>query len=256
MSENRNKLYLVSDSHLGSGTDSRERELSLCRLLDTMKADAKRLVLLGDIFDFWFTYKHVVPRGHVRLLGKLAELSDAGVEIHYYIGNHDMWLFDYLEKEIGAVMHTDPDIMEFEGKRFLLGHGDGLGGFDPSYDRLRRLFRNRTCQRLFACVPPRLSFPIAQRWSDTNKLKHQPEAFGHYLGDDREGIVIYIRQRLKNDYADFCVFGHRHTPLDITVSLDNGRTVQYLNAGDWLHHRSYAVYAEGRLQLLDKTTDK
>ena len=249
MNDSRDKLYFVSDAHLGSGADSREREQSLCRLLDTMKADAKRLVLLGDMFDFWFTYKHVVPRGHVRLLGKLAELADAGVEIHYYIGNHDMWLFDYLENEVGAVMHSDPDIMEFDGKRFLVGHGDGLGGFDPNYDRLRRVFRNRVCQRLFSFVAPRVTFPIASRWSDSNKLRHQREGLQHYLGEDREGIVIYIKERLKSESADFCVFGHRHTPLDMMVNIENGTAVQYVNAGDWLDHRSYAVYSDGKLEL-------
>ena len=261
MSDIRNKLYFVSDAHLGSGDDSRERELSLCRLLDSMKTDAKRLVLLGDMFDFWFSYKHVVPRGHVRLLGKLAELADAGVEIHYYIGNHDMWLFDYLEKEIGVVMHTEPDIMEFDGRRFLIGHGDGLGGFDPGYDHLKKIFRNRACQRLFALLPPRLTFPIAQRWSDSNKLRHQREGLQHYLGDDREGIVIYMKERMQHDQFDYAVFGHRHTPLDMEISTQaikhsGNQAIKYINTGDWLDHRSYAVYAEGNIKLVEDCTGK
>ena len=246
---NNSKLYFISDAHLGSGDDSREREVALCRLLDLMKADAVRLVLLGDMFDFWFSYKHVVPRGHVRLLGKLAELADAGVEIHYYIGNHDMWMFDYLEKEFGVVMHSEPDMMEFDGKRFLVGHGDGLGDFDPGYDRMKRVFRNRLCQRLFSCVSPNITFPIAMRWSENNKRKHIREGLMDYLGEDREGIVRYLKQRLQLDNADYCVFGHRHTPIDKVIDIGNGCKVQYVNAGDWLYHRTYTVYADGELLL-------
>ena len=168
-------VYFVSDSHLGSGADSRERERQLCRWLDSIKGDCKALFLLGDMFDFWYTYRYVVPRGHVRLLGKLAELSDMGVEIHFFIGNHDMWMFDYLEKEIGAVMHDEPEVFEMGGKRFLIGHGDGLGHLDRKFDMLRKVFRCRLNQRLFAMLPPSWTFPIANRWSDSNKVKHAKE---------------------------------------------------------------------------------
>ena len=239
MSDTRNKLYFVSDAHLGSGTDSHERERTLCRLLDSMKADAKRLVLLGDMFDFWFSYKHVVPRGHVRLLGKLAELSDAGVEIHYYIGNHDMWLFDYLEKEIGAVMHTEPDIMEFDGLRFLVGHGDGLDRRDRNYLRLRRMFRSRVCQWLFARVSPSITFPIATRWSDSNKARHEYDRAKDAAGG---GIPDYCLRRSTSENFDYCVFAHMHTPCHRQLLTQDGHELPYINTGDWLTHRSYAVF--------------
>ena len=237
-------IVFISDSHLGSGADSLQREQELCRFLDGIKDDCRQLFLLGDMFDFWFTYRYLVPRGHIRLLGKLAELADSGVELHFFIGNHDMWLFDYLEKEVGAVMHSDPEVMEIDGRRFLIGHGDGQGHLDKNYSTLRRIFRSHLNQRLFALLPSRLTFPIANRWSDSNKRKHARQDTLHYLGDDREGIVVYCKEMLRKEPLDYCVFGHRHTPL--VMPLADGCT--YVNTGDWLLNRNYAVY-----NLLDHT---
>ncbi|MBQ6069500.1 MAG: UDP-2,3-diacylglucosamine diphosphatase [Bacteroidales bacterium] len=244
------KLYFITDAHLGAGPDSPQRERDLCSLLDQMKLDAAMVVFLGDMFDFWFTYRYVVPRGHVRLLGKMAELADAGIELHFFIGNHDMWLFDYLQKEVGAIMHDEPDTLIFDGRRFLVGHGDGLGHLDRRYDIIRRIFRNRLNQRLFALLPSGLTFGIANSWSNSSRKSHikkNPNLFD-YFGDDREGIVIYCRQRLQHEHFDYCVFGHRHTPLVKDDCLPN---CTYVNVGDWLMHRNYAVYEDGRLQLID-----
>ena len=246
-----NKLYFVTDAHLGVGADSRERERTLCELLDRMKADAGMVVLLGDMFDFWFSYRHVVPRGHIRLLGKLAELADSGVELHYFIGNHDMWLFDYLEQEMRITMHEEPEVLTFGGKRFLVGHGDGLGHLDPHYDRLRRIFRCRLNQRLFALLPEWMTFGLAIRWSDSSKQKHLKEDLA-YKGEEREGIVLYCKERLAHEELDYCVFGHRHTPLQVTLSVQsNGHDVEYVNAGDWFTHRTYACFDGQRLRLID-----
>ena len=246
-------VYFVSDAHLGSGTDSRRREAELCRWLDEIKEQCGTLMLLGDMFDFWFSYRHVVPRGNVRLLGKLAELHDDGVELHFFLGNHDMWMFDYLTEECGAIMHSDTFVYECGGARFLIGHGDGLGHTDKSFDRLRRIFRSRFNQKLFAALPSSLTFPIAHRWSESNKKKHAKEDCRRYMGDDREGIVIYCRERLLNEHFDYCVFGHRHTPL--TKEIGEGCT--YVNTGDWLSHRNYVVYDPGtrRLTLCDRRED-
>ena len=242
----------ISDAHLGSGTDSRQRECELCRFLDGVGNDCRRLFLLGDMFDFWFTYRHLVPRGYVRLLGKLAELADSGVELHFFLGNHDMWMFDYLEREMGAVMHDEPEVLVLDGKRFLVGHGDGLGHLDKRFDTLRKVFRSRFNQRLFAALPASLTFPFAHRWSDSNKAKHARQDTLHYLGDDREGIVLYCRERLQKEPLDYCVFGHRHTPL--VMSLNEECT--YVNTGDWLFNRNYAVFspADQRLRLYDYRT--
>ncbi|MBR4229124.1 MAG: UDP-2,3-diacylglucosamine diphosphatase [Bacteroidales bacterium] len=243
------EVVFISDAHLGSGTDSLKREQELCVFLDSLKERCSKLFLLGDIFDFWFTYRHLVPRGHVRLLGKLAELADSKVELHFFIGNHDMWLFDYLEKEMGAVMHNDPEVMEIGGRRFLIGHGDGQGHLDKNYDFLRRVFRSRLNQRLFALLPASLTFPIARRWSDTNKDKHARQNTLHYLGDDREGIVVYCRQRLEKEHFDYCVFGHRHTPLVMQLT----EKCTYVNTGDWLFNRNYAVFnpTDNTIKLYD-----
>lgn len=235
----KDKYYFISDAHLGSGADSLQRERELCGFLDGIIAECDTLFLLGDIFDFWFTYRHLVPRGHTRLLGTLARMADQGVKIHFFTGNHDMWLFDYLEKEIGTVMHDGPEVFDIDGKRILVGHGDGLGHLDPSFDFIRHIFRSRINQRLFAMLPSSLTFPIAHRWSDSNKVKHAREDTLHYLGEDREGIILYCRERMQTEHFDYCVFGHRHTPLVIELQSDT----HYINTGDWFFNRTYAVYS-------------
>ena len=241
-------IYFLSDAHLGSGADSAERERQLCRFLDSIKADCAKLFLLGDVFDFWFTYRHLVPRGHVRLLGKLAELADSGVEIHFFVGNHDMWVFDYLTAELGIATHEEPEVFLLNGKRCLVGHGDGLGHTDRWFDFVRLFFRSRFCQRLFKMLPSAFTFGIAHRWSDGNKRRHARRDMLRYLGDDREGIVIHCKQLLEKEHLDYCIFGHRHTPL--TRDLGHGCT--YLNTGDWMHNRNYAVmHPDGSLELLD-----
>ena len=244
----RDKVYFITDAHLGSGSDSSERERLLCRLLHEIEPDCKTLILLGDIFDFWFSYRYLVPRGFVRLLGMLAELADKGVEIHFFIGNHDMWVFDYPSQEFNATVHDEPVVMNLCGKRCLIGHGDGLGHTDRWFNFVRVFFRSRFCQRLFKMLPSAFTFGIAHRWSDSNKRKHAKKDMLHYLGDDREGIVIYCKERLQKEHFDYCIFGHRHTPL--TRDLGNGCT--YVNVGDWLHNRNYAVMTpDGNIELKD-----
>ena len=167
---------------------------------------------------------------------------------YFFIGNHDMWLFDYLKDEVGAIMHDEPDTLEFDGRRFLVGHGDGLGHLDRRYDFIRHIFRSRLNQRLFALLPSGLTFGIAHRWSNSSRkghIKKNPKIF-EYQGDDREGIVVYCRQRLAKEHFDYCVFGHRHTPL---VKEDCLSGSVYVNVGDWLMHRNYAVFEDGKLSL-------
>lgn len=245
----KNKLYFVTDAHLGAGTDTLQRERELCQWLDQIRHDAAMVIFLGDIFDFWFTYRYVVPKGHVRLLGKMAELADEGIQLHFFIGNHDMWLFDYLPNLMPITMHSDPEVLEFDGHRFLIGHGDGLGHLDRRYDIIRCIFRHPVNQWLFAHVPSGLTFGIANAWSQSSRKSHikkNPKIF-EYQGDDQEGIVIHCRQQLQQEHFDFCVFGHRHVP--IIRELDQG--CKYVNVGDWLIHRNYAVYADGQIQLHD-----
>lgn len=246
-----NKLYFVTDAHLGAGSDTMDRERELCALLDRIKEDAAKVVFLGDMFDFWFTYKYVVPKGFVRLLGRMAALADAGVELHFFVGNHDMWMFDYLKDQMEITMHNDPSVLEFDGKRFLVGHGDGLGHQDKRYDCLRRIFRSRLNQRLFSILPEWMTFGLATGWSRSSRKSHirkDPNIF-EYQGDDREGIVIYCRKRMEKEHFDYCVFGHRHTPLVKEITADNGTKSTYVNVGDWLMNRNYAVYSDGTMTL-------
>ena len=173
-------LYFITDAHLGAGLDSRERERELCRLLDEIAPKVDKVVFLGDMFDFWFTYRHVVPKGYTRLLGRMAQMADAGIELHFFVGNHDMWMFNYLKEEMGIIMHDDPEVMEYDGKRFLVGHGDGLGHLDKTYDILRWIFRNKFNQWLFSLLPAGMTFGIAHGWSRkhrSGRLRKQPDIF-------------------------------------------------------------------------------
>ena len=236
------KTFVITDAHLGSGADSREREADLVRWLDTIAPEAERIVMLGDIFDFWFTYKQAVPRGFVRLLGTMARLADRGIAFHFFIGNHDMWLFDYLEREIGVVMHDEPEEMTIGDKLFLLGHGDGMGNQDRSYNFLKHVFRSRTNQWLFAGIHPNIGFPLAHRWSSNSRRRHSLENNG-YLGDDKEAIYQYCAKRQLERIAagmrpfDYFLFGHRHTP--VCRALGNAF---YINVGNWIENRDYAVF--------------
>lgn len=254
------RVLFISDSHLGSGSDSLQRERQLCTLLDrfySSNPSSTALFLLGDIFDFWFSYRHLVPRGHVRLLGKLAALADAGVEIHFFSGNHDMWVFDYLTRECGVIMHDQPQTFTIAGRRFLIGHGDGLGNLDRGFNFIRFFFRSPFCHRLFKMLPSSLTFAIAHRWSDSNKRKHRRQDTLRYLGDDREGIVLFCRQRLQKEHLDYCVFGHRHTPLTRPIPSPLGpQPSLYVNTGDWLINRNYTTFSpENGIQIHDFLKD-
>ena len=248
------KTYFITDAHLGSGSDSRQRETDMVRWLGTIEGDACRVIMLGDIFDFWFTYRHAVPRGYVRLLGKMAQMADDGVEFHFFIGNHDMWLFDYLEKEVGVVMHNEPEEMTIDGKLFLLGHGDGMDKQDHSYNFLKHVFRSRFNQWLFAGMHPNIGFPIAQRWSDSSRRKHSLAANG-YMGDNKEAIYQYCAKRQLERIAsgrkpyDFCLFGHRHTPVCRPIG-----DALYINVGNWIENRDYAVFDGLETKLLSFTS--
>ncbi len=237
----KNKVYFASDFHLGAithGGTSRERELRVCRWLDEIKNDAEIIYLVGDIFDFWFEYRQVVPRGYIRLLGKLAELRDAGIPIEIFIGNHDMWLFDYFEEELNIPVHRKPIIREHGGKRFFIGHGDGLGPNDYKYKMLKKVFANKINQWLFSRIHPNISFFIAKAWSNNSRKKEKPEERS-FLGKDKEWLVAYCERKLQKLDIDYFVFGHRHLPIDFLLSNQKSR---YINIGDWVNHFSYGVF--------------
>ena len=239
------KTYFISDFHLGvpDYETSREREKRIVCWLDVIKKDAAALYLLGDVFDFWFEYKTVVPKGYVRLLGKLAELSDAGIEIHYFTGNHDMWVFDYLPEELNVSIHREPIVRDIGGKKFFIGHGDGLGPGDRGYKLIKKVFASRLCQRLFAVIHPDIGIRIAQYWSGKSRIARDDKKF---LGEEKEWLAVYAREILKKEYFDFFIFGHRHLPLDIQL---NGHS-RYINLGEWVNYNSYAVFDGEKLELI------
>lgn len=240
------KIYFISDFHLGvpDYASSLEREKKIVRWLDFIKADAAELFLMGDVFDYWFEYKNTVPKGYVRLLGKLAELADSGIKIHYFTGNHDMWVFDYLPHEIGMTIYREPIQREYNGKKFYLGHGDGLGPGDHGYKFIKKVFANKFSQWLFARIHPNFGIWLMKYFSKTSRVA-TGNADEKFLGEDKEWLVIYCKEVLKKEHFDYFIFGHRHLPLDIdlTTSISKGEgESRYINLGEWINHQLYAVF--------------
>lgn len=241
-----NKIYFISDVHLGlyPPEQSARREKWLVNWLNEIQKDAAELYMVGDIFDYWHEYKHVVPRGHTRFLGKLAELSDQGIKLHYFTGNHDIWIYDYLPSEIGLMLYRHPVVRELNGHRFYIGHGDGVGPGDRRYKLLKGFFTNKVLQWLYARIHPNATMAFGKRWSRTSRYAKGIVA-DPYLGDDKEFQVIFARETLKKEHFDYFIFGHRHIPFMINLG-NNSRVV---NLGDWINNFSYAVW-DGRELLL------
>lgn len=241
------KIYFASDFHLGApdAAASLEREKAVVRWLDEISEDAAEIFLVGDIFDFWFEYKRAVPRGYTRLLGKLASLTDKGIPIHVFTGNHDMWIFDYLPHETGVKLYREPITRIWNGVKFYIGHGDGLGPGDYGYKVIKRVFRNPLCQWLFARIHPNLGIWMANFWSRTSR-KAGAEKDKTFLGDEGEWLVQYANEILAQEHFDHFVFGHRHLPLEIKLP-DNAH---YTNLGDWISHFTYGVFDGSEMRLL------
>ncbi|MCC8173782.1 MAG: UDP-2,3-diacylglucosamine diphosphatase [Odoribacter sp.] len=233
-------IYFLSDAHLGASvlSDNPEREKKLVKWLDSIADDCSILFLLGDIFDFWFEYRKVVPKGFIRFLGKICELTDKGIEVHFFIGNHDMWVSDYLSKECGIIIHYQDEKFSFNGKKFYIGHGDDLDPKDKSYLFLKKVFRNRILQKCFRFIHPDWGIALAHKWSSHSRLKNINKTEATTYKGDEEDIEQYSRQILKEEHFDYFIFGHRHLPLDIALS-ENSR---YINTGDWITFYTYAVF--------------
>jgi UDP-2,3-diacylglucosamine hydrolase len=233
------KIYFAADFHLGvpDYDSSLKRERQIIQWLESIRNDAHSIYLLGDIFDFWFEYKHTVPKGFVRLLGKLAELRDEGIPVYFFTGNHDMWMFDYFPKELGIPVYRQPQVIEVGNHKLLVGHGDGLGPGDHTYKVLKRFFNSKVCQWLFARIHPNLGMTIANSWSRKSRITNnmRDEKFD---GQEREFLWIYCRDVEKTNHHDYYIFGHRHLPLDLKVSDKSA----YVNVGEWVHFKTYAVY--------------
>ena len=235
------KVYFLSDAHLGCLAISHRRmhERRLVRFLDCIKQNAAAVYLLGDMFDFWHEYRTVVPKGFTRFLGKVSELTDRGVEVHFFTGNHDLWVGDYLERECGVTLHRDSCTTEIYGNIFYLAHGDGLGSSDRKYRMLRRLFHNPTCQRLFAAVHPRWGVALGRAWARHSRLKHMEHGEPEYMGEEREELVAFAKDYLHtHPDINYFLFGHRHIELDLMLT----RETRLLILGDWISRFTYAVY--------------
>lgn len=269
------KIYFISDAHLGSWgiPHARMQERRLVRFLDSIKNQAKAVYLLGDMFDFWYEWKYAVPKGYTRFLGKISELTDMGVEVHYFTGNHDIWMYGYLETECGVTLHRKPETIELYNKVFYLAHGDGLGDPDRQFRMLRAIFRNTTCQRLFSILHPRISMWLGMTWAKHSRMKRvkalaqgtietegaagtqyngnvttglntsgEPE----YMGEDREHLVLYTKEyMISHPDIDYFIYGHRHIELDLMLTA----TKRMMILGDWISQFTYAVFDGEHLLL-------
>lgn len=229
----------MSDQHFGAPTAalSKERETLFVHWLERIKHDASHLFLLGDLFDFWFEYKKVVPKGFVRVLGKLAELKDLGVEIHFFIGNHDLWMRDYFETELGIPVYYAPQAFIINDKSFLIGHGDGLGPGDKAYKLMNRVFKNRFSQWLFRWLHPDIGMRLGHYFSVENKMISGEDDV-KFLGEDKEMLILYCKDVEQRQHFDYYLFGHRHLPMEIKI----GDKAMYINTGDWITYFSFATF--------------
>jgi len=244
-SENK-KIYFASDQHLGAPTPqaSLPREKKFVAWLNVIKEDAGAVFLLGDLFDFWFEYKTVVPKGFVRVFGKLAELKDAGIAIYFFVGNHDLWMRDYFQKELDIPVFHQPQEFDINGKLFLIGHGDGLGPEDHGYKRMKKVFTFPFFKWLFRWLHPDIGVRLGHYFSVKNKLISGVED-AQFLGEENEWLVQYCKKKLTEKHYDFFLFGHRHLPLEIAISENS----KYINTGDWITHFTYAEFDGDQMML-------
>ncbi|TAH24392.1 MAG: UDP-2,3-diacylglucosamine diphosphatase [Cytophagales bacterium] len=232
------KIYFISDFHLGAPDpkSSLLREKRIVRWLDMVQYDAAHIFFLGDIFDFWFEYKHTIPKGFTRFLGKIALLRDTNIPITFFTGNHDMWMFDYFPKELGIpVIKTNKSLI-INKKKFMLGHGDGLGPGDYSYKMIKKIFANSFFQWVFSIAPPTLGIGIAQLWSKKSRINNKSED-EKFLGE-KEWIYNYCKEVENNFHHDYYVFGHRHLPMEMQVATNS----RYINLGEWVNYNTYLEF--------------
>jgi len=254
------RIHFASDLHLGSPDlkSSKERELRFISWLNDVsigqgiaaEGPATEIHLLGDLFDFWFEYKNVVPKGGLRLLAAIAKIVDSGIPVHYHVGNHDLWTFGYLESELGVIIHRDPIVKEFDGLKCLIGHGDGLGPGERVYKLYKKLYTNRVCQFLFRWIHPDVGISLANYFSGSSR-KSGGKSGGKFSTASEEYLYQHSKEVWKKDPSINCfIFGHRHLPLDLELKDDTtNRSARYINIGDWVSHFSSAKIIEGKLFL-------
>jgi len=238
-------IYFASDLHLGLYPKYRslEREKKVVHWLESIKDKASEIYLLGDIFDFWWEYKRVVPKGFTRFLGKIAELTDNGVKVHFMTGNHDMWINQYLSEETGMIIHRKPIIKKMNEKRFFIAHGDDLGPGDIGYKCLKKCFKNKVLQWFFSWLHPDIGIYIGQTWA--KKSRYSKTLTDQFKGEDKERLVLFAKKILQNKPIDYFIFGHRHIPVELKLNKDT----TFINLGDWITHFTYGVFDGNGIQL-------
>ncbi len=234
-------VYFLSDAHLGSRAlkHTRQQERRLVRFLDEIKDKAEAVYLLGDMFDFWYEYRTVVPKGFTRFLGKVSELTDNGVEVHFFTGNHDIWAWDYLRNECGVTIHYEPITISIADKTFYLGHGDGLGRTDTGFRIIRSIFHCRPLQRMFRWIHPDIGVALGLNWAKHSQIKHMEKGEPEYMGENMEPLVLYAKNYLQSHPdVNYFLFGHRHIELDLMLT----HQCRMLILGDWIRQFTYAVF--------------
>ena len=234
------KIFFASDLHLGLSGISRkkeiEREKKIVRWLNLIEKEAQVIFFVGDIFDFWFEYRHTVPKGYIRILGKIAQLVDRGIEVIFFTGNHDLWMCEYFQEELGIPVHKQSIEIVINGKAFLVGHGDGLGPGDNFYKILKKIFTNKIAQWLFRWLHPDIGISLAKRWSKSSRRRKK--GFDEKFLGEKEYLIQYCRMKEKEKHRDYYVFGHRHMSLEFQLSDDS----RYINIGEWVNKFTYGMY--------------
>ena len=239
---NNKKVYFASDFHLGlfPYQKSAEREKTIIKWLDEIKGDAGALFLVGDIFDFWYEYRKVVAKGFVRFLGKLCEFTDNGIPVYIFTGNHDVWMFHYLQAEVNAVVFENPVEFRINDKLFFIGHGDGVGPGDFGYKFLKGIFTSKVCQFLFSRLHPNFAYWLGHTWS-----KHSRYSKGIADEFHKEYNILFAKEMLKSKHVDYFIFGHRHIPMDINLKESS----RLFNLGEWIVGNTYAIFDGKSLEI-------
>ena len=238
--------------HLGAPyiKDPKVHEKRIVNFLDSIKEEAKEIYLLGDIFDFWYEYKHVIPKGFIRFQGKIAELADSGIKIHFFGGNHDMWIFTYFQEEFGITVHHKPTIVTIDNKRFFLAHGEDLGIDDWAFKTMLRLFKTPWLRWCFSnLLHPNIAIAFAKGWSGKSRTKNETKHVLDYLGEENEHLVKFAKNYKGEQHIDYFIFGHRHIVLDLMFKKDS----RVIILGDWINHYSYAEVENGQLILSENS---
>jgi UDP-2,3-diacylglucosamine hydrolase len=240
------KIYFLSDFHLGAPdfASSLTREKKIVAFLEYARRDAAQIIIAGDIFDFWYEYKTVVPKHFVRLLGKLAEITDSGITVSLFAGNHDMWMRGYFETELNIPVYFEPKTFTWNNKKFYIGHGDGLGPGDHGYKFIKKVFRNKFSQWLFGLLHPSWGMGLANYFSRKSRQK-TGSSDAEFLGEDKEWLIIHSREILAKEHFDYFIYGHRHLPLALKINDQ----AEYINLGDWITYFTYAEFDGNTVSL-------